>query len=325
MKKLARRLSLLLASTLLVALAAGQARAIDVTLYAGTYVKEMPDGRQVTMWGYGTTLGNYSSPGPAIEVPPDQTQLRIRLINRLPEPTSIVIPGLRASGMAPVMADVYGDGKPRAISFDRLTAPNTARWYTFNNVRPGTYLYMSGTHSAVQVQMGLHGAASKDAAANQVYAGVAYDSELVLLLSTIDPDLHDAVANGTYGTAAMSSTIGYAPKYFLINGEPYTPDSQPPVIGNAGGKALIRLLNAGYDLQAPSLLGGYASVVGMDANPLPHAQKCFTLELAPLKTLDALLDLPAAAGRLTLLDRRLHLVNNTLPGLGGFFTHLSVQ
>ncbi|WP_027368201.1 multicopper oxidase domain-containing protein [Desulfocurvibacter africanus] len=325
MKKLARRLSLLLASALLVALAAGQALAIDVTLYAGAYTKTMPDGRQVAMWGYGLAPGQYSSPGPVIEVPPDQTQLRIRLVNRLPEPTSIVIPGLRATGMTPIMADVYGDGKPRAISFERMAYPNKAYLYTFNNVRPGTYLYMSGTHSAVQVQMGLYGAAKKNAAAGQAYAGVAYDSELVLLFSEIDPEMHDAVANGTYGTSAVPSTIGYAPRYFLINGEPYTSDSQPPLIGYAGGKALLRLLNAGYDMQAPSLLGGYVSVVGMDANLLPHAQKCFTLELAPLKTLDALLDLPAEGGRLTLLDRRLHLVNNTMPGLGGFFTHLSVQ
>ena len=37
---------------------------------------------------------------------------------------------------------------------------------------PGTYLYQSGSHPAVQVQMGLYGGVTSDAAAGEVYSGV---------------------------------------------------------------------------------------------------------------------------------------------------------
>ena len=34
--------------------------------------------------------------------------------------------------------------------------------YSWTNMKPGTYLYQSGTHPQVQVQMGLYGGVKKD-------------------------------------------------------------------------------------------------------------------------------------------------------------------
>ena len=43
-----------------------------------------------------------------------------------------------------------------------------------------------------------------------------------MLFSEVDPMLHNAVATGNYGPGqAVTSTMDYDPKYFLLNGEPY--------------------------------------------------------------------------------------------------------
>ncbi|MEW8135957.1 MAG: Ig-like domain-containing protein [Candidatus Thiodiazotropha endolucinida] len=101
------------------AMAAGQAGAIDYTLATKAYSKTMSDGSIVPMWGYVIDPDNDSSgrgdcyettpaaarrtcvdnlpdpvaPGPRLDIPPTDTALRIFLTNTLPEPTSIVIPG----------------------------------------------------------------------------------------------------------------------------------------------------------------------------------------------------------------------------------------
>ena len=43
-------------------------------------------------------------------------------------------------------------------SFDAETAAGGSGSYTWTGVKEGTYLYHSGTHPQVQVQMGLYGA-----------------------------------------------------------------------------------------------------------------------------------------------------------------------
>ena len=93
--------------------------------------------------------------------------------------------------------------------------------YTWTNVKPGTYLYQSGTQPQVQVQMGLYGAVTKNAVdvvtgptpvrgqayaatATQAAAAFQYDNQATLLYSEIDPDLHVAAIVDrrppTYGT-----------------------------------------------------------------------------------------------------------------------------
>jgi hypothetical protein len=102
------------------AMTAGQAGAVDVYLAAKPYLKNLPDGSTVPMWGYvlDADVNNNGRgdcwqapdnaarqacvmniqddpaiPGPQITIPADQSDLRIFLSNGLPEPTSIVIPG----------------------------------------------------------------------------------------------------------------------------------------------------------------------------------------------------------------------------------------
>jgi FtsP/CotA-like multicopper oxidase with cupredoxin domain len=294
---------------LVLPLVAGNAAAITYDLVAMPFNKAMPDG-SVPMWGYALDVGAGSVPtvpGPAIVVPAGETSLTINLRNALTgpgaEPVSIVIPG-QLSTMSPVkFAD--SQGRQRVRSFTAEAAPSGTQSYTWNNLKPGTYLYHSGTHPQVQVQMGLYGAVTRDAADGQAYSGVPYYSQATLLFSEIDPALHAAVAAGQYGPGtAMSSTIDYAPKYFLINGEVHPAASLSMTVGNVGHPILLRLLNAGLQSRSPVLQGHYMRLVAEDGNPYPHAREQYSAFLPALKTVDAVIA-PVEVATYPLYDRRL--------------------
>lgn len=267
------------------------AAAHDVYLVAQQFNKTMPDGRVVVMWGFAeadstfTTVGTPGVPGPRITVPPAETVLNIHLRNDLAEAVSLVIPGQPVT-LAPVKF-TDSQGRQRVRSFAAETPAGGTLTYTWSGVKPGTYLYHSGTHPQVQVQMGLYGGLTKDAASGQAYTGVSYDSELFLLFSEIDPAVHDAVANGTYGTPVMPSSLNYRPVYFLVNGTPYS-EAQLPKLEGSSGTTLVRMINAGLVDHAPNLLGGaYWLLRAEDGNKYNYTKSQYGLLLTPGKTVDA--------------------------------------
>lgn len=300
---------------------------------------------QVPMWGYAAcTDGTYAScgvpavPGPALVVPAGDATLTVHLQNGLSAPTSLVVHGL-SRAMTPVWDDGSSGARPtptaRVRSFDAEAAPGGVANYQWLNVRPGTYLYQSGTHVQVQVQMGLYGAVTRNAldplpasalqtaTSGQVYAGASYafDNEATLLYSEIDPDLHTAVATGAYGTApAPTSTLNYAPRYFLVNGQPFPYGA--PVVEPAGGPGvtLLRLLNAGLTTHVPMIVGAHWDVIGEDGRPYPFRRNQYTALLPAAKTMDVLLT-PQIGATYPIVDRRLDLSNAGLPN-GGMMAFL---
>ncbi len=299
-------------------LATSSATAATVELYARSFLKTMPDGTQVTMWGYSTAaVGGEGSPGPVLTVPVGDTSLTINLHNELSVPTSVVIPGL-ATTLSPVV-----NAGGRVTSFVAETAPGGTSPYVWTSVKAGTYLYQSGTHPAVQVQMGLYGALKQDGAAGEAYPGQSYTGEQVLVFSEVDPALHAAVANGTYGTpAGPTSTLNYKPAYFLVNGEGYTSAQTALAAAGAAQTTLLRLLNAGLKTHVPALQTGYFKVIAEDGNPYTYTQGVTTVSsprdqysvfLAAGKTSDVLWT-PAAAGTFALYDRALHLTTGKSAG-----------
>jgi len=296
-------------------------------LVAEEAVATMPDTTTIPMWGFFPDTGQACNPGtpPAWEVgeqltvPAGDTSLTINLRNCLDShPVSIVIPGQPAV-LSPV-SFTDGQGRQRVSSMTNITAAGATVSYTWNNLQPGTYLYHSGTHPAVQVQMGLYGALKVEAGVGEAYTGVPYDSEVTLLYSEIDPVLHAAVADGSYGTApGPTSTLNYKPAYFLVNGQP-GPATLPA--GSNNQTILLRMLNAGLMTHVPTLQGPYLSVVAENGNPYPYAKEQYSVLLAALQTGDALFN-PGAAGAYSLYDRRLHLTDAGMPG-GGMLTYLSV-
>jgi FtsP/CotA-like multicopper oxidase with cupredoxin domain len=300
-------------SVLVGVVAMGAAEAAEFHLRAEAFTIAMPDGEAVAMWGFAldtdgdfaTAEGAATSPGPVLEVPEGDATLTIVLKNNLPAPVSLVIPG-QIAVMSPVFAE-DDQGRSRVRSFTHETAPGAEGTYTWDNFKPGTFLYQSGTHPAVQVQMGLYGAAFKDTAQFQAYSDAAtvYNWQGVLVLSEIDPLLHAAVATDDYGPGkSITSTVDYAPRYFLYNGDP---NPQVMNIGSpvaaVGNKILVRLLNAGLETRVPLLNGLYMKQLSEDGNLLPYPRQQYSLILTAGKTMDVMLE-PASAGVVSFHDRR---------------------
>ncbi|MCP4278135.1 MAG: multicopper oxidase domain-containing protein, partial [Gammaproteobacteria bacterium] len=178
----------------------------SAALCAGQFDKPLPTATDplatVPMWGYalggasgGVCTGTLSSPGPRITVGDGFTGVDITLTNTLPRATSLIIPGT-VKGMAPVFFE-GPQGLQRVHSFDAEAAANSGTvTYNWNNLKPGSYMYHSGTHPQVQVQMGLFGALTDDHVAGQAYDDVstAYTQEIVLFYYEIDRAIHEGVA-----------------------------------------------------------------------------------------------------------------------------------
>jgi len=329
-------------AVVLVSTMAGISSGAEFFLRADTTIKTMPDGQPVVMWGFaldsafGAEDGVVTVPGPLLTVPNDKKHLAINLDNNLGVPVSIVIPSQINTTMVPVKF-TDDKGRQRIRSFTHETEPNNTVpvVYEWNNLRPGTYLYHSGSHPAVQVQMGLYGCLRHNveevnveevmgtATPNVAYRGVDYDTEVILCFSEIDPTLHQAVADGNYGPGKpVTSTMNYQPKYFLINGQPYSAGMLPVPAGSPNDRVLIRFVNAGLETHVPVLQGSYMSLVAEDGYPYNYAKEQYSLILPALKTKDAII-VPTATGTYPLYDRRLRLTNaGASPG--GMLTFLEV-
>jgi hypothetical protein len=243
-----------------------------------------------------------------------------------------------------------GDTTSRVRSFNTETPADnsTVTTYTFPNLKAGTFLYESGTHPAVQVQMGLYGPLKVyPATAGRAYgaASSAFDSELTLLFSEIDPDLHNAIECGNYGPNPSSvlqatnpdcparppppttSTVEYHPRYFLINGRPFAPAVPPLPGGQPNHALLLRFLNAGLSTKVPTVLSLapsttapplLMSVIAEDGNFITVTSSAGAVVAAPRqqysvllpagKTIDAILT-PDRPGNIPVFDRRMNLTN----------------
>jgi FtsP/CotA-like multicopper oxidase with cupredoxin domain len=281
----------LLASLCLVG---GTANALDVALCAGQFTK-MVAGQAITMWGYapggatgGVCVGALSSPGPEIRVPDTDPSLTINLTNTLGPETSLVIPGqAMPDGSAPVFFLDANDNQ-RVRSFTTEAAAGGIASSTWSAFKPGTYAYHSGTQPSLQSQMGMYGAAIKDAVAAtlttpaEAYPGVAYANEVVLFYSEIASALHDP-------TPTPARPLNYHPDYFLVNGEPFIDKPSATIAaGSAGQTTLVRMINMGIEQHMPVFQGLYLDVIAEDGNLYPHKRTQHTVMLTPVKTKDAL-------------------------------------
>jgi len=359
-----RKYGVVLLAAILLAAMAGVASSVDVpyTLRVGSDNVVMPDNAVIPVWKIADAGGDnvLRFPGPTL-VGTVGDNLVITLVNGLPVDNtstagprngiSLVIPGLalpvvvdNTGPQGPVMEvlasfDNSVQPLPRVISYVEMTpADNGTRTYRFPLTKPGTFLYESGADPSVQIGMGIYGAVIVRPTGFPTVPGQAYDNavsafanEVVLLYGAIDPFIHNAVDDNTYGTGAFPSTIDYEPKYFLLNGKPYQNQADPLVshhtpvpVGAPGGVTLLRFLNASSTGLAPSFLGTYVTLIGEDGNLLPYPRGHHTLTLPAGKTLDVLLVPAAPARNIPLIDRRVNVTNNgTYPG--GLLTILGVQ
>lgn len=367
-----RSVRLQAAAAALLAMASAQAGAATVTLCAEAYTLDLPGAAGVAMWGYREVADAAScdappagprnrAAAPVITLPAGDSTLAVTLVNRLAVPTSVVISGgqpLPVDGGAPVSAvDLIGPSCDptagpvadrlacRVRSFTGETEPGTTRTYTFDNLRPGSFLLQSGTHPQVQVQMGLSALVKEDAApvsvgSRRLYAAPAadtsanFDVDVGVLLSEIDTAQHALIA-GTLGTAGNqaqwkaggNSTLNYAPRFFLVNGRVFEGSNLTATdIGISapnGSRVVLRLANAGLQSRTLMLTDGTWQVLTEDGNRYAAPREQATLLLPAGKTSDAAIAAagPATVGEMryagAMFDRRAGTDNGDGSALGG--------
>jgi len=295
------------------------------------------------MWGFASTAGGDASvPGPQINVDLSLNDgLAITVHNTLPEPISVVIPNLGGSADVgqPVRFAANDANYPNRVkSFVKEVAGGAAGTFTWTNLKPGTFVYHSGSHPALQVQMGLFGMVTIKAAAGVAYPGVAIGlgGEVPVIFSEIDPVLHWAVQTNGYGPGkSISSTIHSEPSFFLINGRAYDPNlaiGETPLLEPAmknGWTTLFRVINVGWNSHIPFLTGpfpsgsaNYLKVIAEDGEPYAYPKTLYAPNMSALKTMDIQFTPPADAAtkEYQVSDRKLGLANG-----GGMFRKLNAD
>lgn len=321
-------------------LSAGTALGLTVNMVAEEASVTMPDLTTVPMWGLRDTADAGHGAGdwkvPVIKT--NEATLTIALTNNLPDdtastlkkPTSLIIPGLQATeafAMVPTWTDgntgsrLNASQRVRSLTHEAVSGGGTDS-YSWN-LKPGTYLIQSGSHQAVQVQMGLFAVlvVYPPGTTDQAYGPAStFTAEQTLVYSEVDTALHAAIAADNYGPGkAYTSTMDFNPDYYLINGQPYGPSSTPISLGSASN-ALLRFVNAGYETRVPVLQGQYVQLIAEDGNLLPYPQEVYSIELPAGKTKDALL-VAAQSSLIAVYDSRFNMTNGGVSG-GGLLTYL---
>ena len=195
----------------------------------------LPDGNTMFMWGFSEGGRPFQHPGPVLCVNQGDT-VTVELANNLAEDVSIIFPGqenVLANG-APAQPQFDGTGTLTSLTNVAAAAGGTVT-YSFVAGSPGSFIYESGTDPKKQVRMGLFGAivvrpqpAPMRVPALPATSAYAYgrpdsdytaSEEFMVLLSEIDPYLHQAVEAGE-----VYDFTYYQPRYWLINGRGF-PDS----------------------------------------------------------------------------------------------------
>jgi hypothetical protein len=333
-------------------MAAGSAGAVDVYLAAKPFTKTLPDLSSVPMWGYvedpgGTcylaaddatrltcvnSLPDPDVPGPRLTVPVGDG-LNIMLSNGLTEPTSIMIQGQQkptsGAGAGPTWDDNLTGARTtstqRVRSFGSEAAANGGREsYGWTSLRPGTNVLHSGTHPQKQVYMGLYAAVTQDFGVGEAYEGVFYEDEVMLFYSEIDPAMNAAIDAGSHTTS-----IHYHPQWFLVNGQPYEEGATLDMFAGSPGETttLLRLLSTAGETHVPTLQGLYMTIHAEDGMPYTYQEvdglgletvtaaprSQYSAMLPPLKTKDAILQLPAGEGRFAVYDGNGYMTNPSDP------------
>lgn len=287
----------------------------DLYAQSGTYT---PAGAAASLpvFGYGATAGaQVAQPGGPTLVATEGVTLSVIVHNELPGAAGNTSLSLHGQGLA---ADLDGVAAGGVVT------------YTFQSLHAGTFLYQAGLteNGPTQAAMGLYGVLVVKPAA----ASPAYNTEAVVLLSEIDPDLNQCFDNTAWcqaHTGEAEFQMGdYSPKYWLINGQGYAPATDTPIAVTKGDKVLLRYANAGFEEHSMGLLGLSQQVVAQDSQPLPFAHRVVAETVPPGSTLDTIVDTSApgaAVGKYPLFDGNQHLNNNTAAGLGGMLTFLEIK
>ncbi len=204
---------------------------------------EVEPGRTVKAWTY-----NRQVPGPQIRVR-EGDRVRINLVNRLPESTSIHFHGLELPNDQ--------DGVPYITQ--PPVKPGESYTYEFTVPNAGSHMYHSHHNAAIQVGLGLLGAFVVEPA--RPLPAHKADVDRVMVLN-----------DGYHG--------------YTVNGKGF-PATEPIVCG-LGQTVRIRFMNEGMMIHPMHLHGMHMTVIAKDGWDQPMPWKCDTLNIAPGERWDVL-------------------------------------
>jgi FtsP/CotA-like multicopper oxidase with cupredoxin domain len=256
---------------------------LDVHLTAASGVRLA--GRSTSGFGY-----NGTSPGPTLRVRPGDL-LRIRLTNRLDQPTNLHTHGLHVSPTA------NGDNPFVTIE------PGAAFDYAYripSDHPPGTLWYHPHHHGHVaeQIFAGLAGALIVE----DTVTAPAAERTLVITDTTIDG------AGRVVSSNSMSKMMGREGQWILINGQ-----LAPTLTGIVDSTQRWRIVNACTSRVLSLRLDQHrVTQLGIDGSTLPTPREVDRLVLAPGNRGDLLIR-PAGAGRYSLISEA---YDRGSPGMG---------
>ena len=222
---------------------------------------------------------NATSPGPTLRVHPGDV-LKVRLINRLTQPTNLHTHGLHVSPQ--------GNGDNPFVSI----APGAAFDYEFaipEGHPSGTFWYHPHHHPFVADQLfgGLAGALIVDGGPD-----LGVGAERIMLVSDITLDDNGGVA----AVNAMERMMGRQGQLVLVNGQ-----HQPLISAEPGVAQRWRLINACTSRVLSIHLEGHRLThIARDGYFLPSPLELDRIALAPGNRADLVIT-PAAPGRYTLI------------------------
>jgi len=284
---------------------------------------ELPDGNTVYTWSYaekGNQFG-FQFPGPTLCADQGET-VRVKLTK--PALTGSTfgggVPASATSIVFPGQTGVTATGGVAGLLTQEVETDLDEVIYEFVANAPGTYLYESGTDSAVQVQMGMFGGLViyPTEGRHMAYSGHAFDAEheYLLIFHEMDPSLHvgvelNVLAGGSGDAAVLAD---YEPltrhsRYWTINGRafpdtiaenntpllPFQPygalvqiNADDPNDGYTQLPGLVRYGNAGLDNHAFHPHGDHLTLIAKDARLLPDEIEAYTETVAAGQTYDIL-------------------------------------
>ena len=211
-------------------------------LTAGRLVWSILPDVQVGAYAYNGQL-----PGPLLVLTPNES-VRIRVVNELPENTTMHLHGLQIPNDMDGVPYLEQRPIPPGGSFDHeFVVPDT----------PGTYFYHSHFAADRQQALGLYGALIIEGGA----APVAADVPVVLGEWTV---------RGEENVASMSQP-GMEPNFFTINGKSYPATDNVTV--KVGDRVRLRVVGAGQFIHPMHLHGQPFTIVATDGNPVPEGAR----------------------------------------------------
>lgn len=241
-----------------------------LTARAGTALLRGGDQPATAVWGYDGVV-----PGPTLRVRRGD-EVKVRLVNGLPEPTLIHWHGLRLANAMDGVPHLTQDPIPAGGSFD----------YRFTAVDAGTFWYHSHMYSSEQMERGLYGALIVDEPEPP-----AVDQDLVLMLDDWRLNADGAVDEASFRSVHDAAHAGRIGRHVTVNASP-TPDI--PVKANE--RLRLRLVNAANARIFSLRLDGHAArVMAVDGQPAEPFRSS-RIALGPGNRVDLFVDATLAPG-----------------------------